>query len=187
MVLNQSELSLQYIRDNLCQPRSCDHRVFFAELFAQVWSWRVVVWTHSKALKCIDMQWRMTERKKESAFPLTSSCMTTLPFHTQIMNNTMKRKLSFSYDIPDSGGFNTRKRRWEDNSVTLKSYTSVKVKHWDDLLDADKKRGFTYVCVHFPSDLRSLTHLGRWPWRWQSIQCQDPSSPERGRFRHYSG
>lgn len=35
MVLNRSELSLQYIRDNLCQPRSCDHRVFFAELFAQ--------------------------------------------------------------------------------------------------------------------------------------------------------
>lgn len=72
----------------------------------------LVVWTHSEALKCMSMQLR----KKKVCSPSTLSFIVHITVPHKLMNITVKRNLSFSYNIP-SAAFNTRKRRWENNNV----------------------------------------------------------------------
>jgi len=96
------------------------------------------------------------------------------------MNNTLKRTQSFPCDIP-AGSFNTRKRRWEDNSVITALW------HQNVCWEAAGVQMLAYMCAHLPSSLRSPTRRGRWLWRWRCSRCQDPDSPERGWSRRCSG
>lgn len=141
----------------------------------------LVVWTHRGALKSAYMQLR---KKK---------CASINTFHNvlhKIMNITTKGNLSFSYDIP-SVAFNTRKRRWENNSIIISMwFTSVSVNHDGCLSGAGRTmwvRRLAYMCAGFPSGPRSQTRRGRSQWPGRSNRCRGPNSAERGRSHRYSG